>query len=152
MLRGPTSGRVQLPLDCAILRPVPGPRAFPAGPCQDGVLHTVNDTFSSRPTAPGPARPALPYSCASACGTGTAEAEGAPASAATRFGPTHALILLLCVLTLGSGLFLAGTPLETVFTLLGGLGAIGAATLAAAGGGRRLIVVLAEAAVRGAGK
>ncbi|MEU3342787.1 hypothetical protein [Streptomyces sp. NPDC006668] len=75
-----------------------------------------------------------------------------PAPAVGRFGPTHALILLLCVLTLGSGLFLAGTPLDTVFTLLGGLGAIGAATLAAVGGGRRLISVLAEAAVRGAGK
>ncbi|MFJ4478806.1 hypothetical protein [Streptomyces xanthochromogenes] len=69
-----------------------------------------------------------------------------------RFGPTHALILLLCFLALGSGLFLAGTPLPTVFALLGGLGAIGAATLAAAGGGRRLIAVLAEAAVRGSAK
>ncbi|MFK0025612.1 hypothetical protein [Streptomyces sp. NPDC090798] len=41
--------------------------------------------------------------------------------------------VLLCVLSLGSGLFLAGTPLDDVFTLLGGLGAIGAATLTAAG-------------------
>ncbi|MBT2444761.1 hypothetical protein J7E93_32640, partial [Streptomyces sp. ISL-36] len=74
-----------------------------------------------------------------------AAAESAePAPAAGRFGPTHALILLLCVLALGSGLFLADTPLESVFTLLGGLGAIGAATLAAAGGGRRLLAVLAE--------
>jgi hypothetical protein len=38
-------------------------------------------------------------------------------------------------------------------TLLGGCGAVGAATLAAAGGGRRLMAVLVEAAVRsGAGK
>ncbi|MFG2276857.1 hypothetical protein ACGFNY_44755 [Streptomyces chartreusis] len=65
-----------------------------------------------------------------------------------RFGPTHALILLIAFLGLGSGLFLTGTPLETVFMLLGGLGAIGAATLTAAGGGRRLMAVLVEAAVR----
>ncbi|MEU3400792.1 hypothetical protein [Streptomyces filamentosus] len=56
-------------------------------------------------------------------------------------------------LGLGSGLFLAGTDLDTVLVLLGGCGAIGAATLAAAGGGRRLMAVLVEAAVRsGAGK
>ncbi|MBT2900384.1 hypothetical protein ACFYW8_39400 [Streptomyces sp. NPDC002742] len=105
----------------------------------------MSDTFASRP-----ATPAAPCSCTH---TATAAAESAePAPAAGRFGPTHALILLLCVLALGSGLFLADTPLESVFTLLGGLGAIGAATLAAAGGGRRLLAVLAEAAVRDAGK
>ncbi|MGW7465334.1 hypothetical protein ACWGJT_11610 [Streptomyces xantholiticus] len=70
------------------------------------------------------------------------------AGAARRFGPTHALILLIAVLGLGSTLFLVGTPLDTVFALLGGCGAIGAATLAAAGGGRRLVTVLVEAAVR----
>ncbi|MFF1680771.1 hypothetical protein ACFVYG_32625 [Streptomyces sp. NPDC058256] len=104
----------------------------------------MSDTFASRP-----AGPAVPCSCAH---TGAAADGAEPAPAAGRFGSTHALILLLCVLALGSGLFLAGTPLETVFTLLGGLGAIGAATLAASGGGRRLLAVLAEAAVRGAGK
>ncbi|MFI0779264.1 hypothetical protein [Streptomyces sp. NPDC021212] len=110
----------------------------------------MSDPFASRPAPPGPAPagPALPCSCTHGA-VGTAESAG---SAPGRFGPTHALILLLCVLVLGSGLFLAGTPLDTVFTLLGGLGAIGAATLAAAGGGRRLVAVLAEAAVRGAGK
>jgi CHASE2 domain-containing sensor protein len=77
----------------------------------------------------------------------------APAAAGGRFGPTHALILLICFLALGSGLFLAGHPLDTVFALLGGLGAIGAATLTVAGSGRRLVTILAEAAVRsGAGK
>ncbi|MFC5170657.1 hypothetical protein [Streptomyces mutomycini] len=70
-----------------------------------------------------------------------------------RFGATHSLILLICVLSLGSGLFLAGTPMDDVFALLGGLGAIGAATLTAAGGGRRLAAVFVEAAVRsGVGK
>ncbi|OMI33046.1 hypothetical protein [Streptomyces sparsogenes] len=74
------------------------------------------------------------------------------AGSAGRFGPTHALILLIAVLVLGCALFLAGTELETVFALLGGCGAIGAVTLAAAGGGRRLMTVLVEAAVRsGAG-
>ncbi|WP_037622761.1 hypothetical protein [Streptomyces aureus] len=68
--------------------------------------------------------------------------------AAGRFGPTHALILLVAVLGLGSGLFLTGTQPSSIFTLLGGLGAIGAATLTAAGGGRRLVTVLIEAAVR----
>jgi hypothetical protein len=92
-----------------------------------------------------------------ACACTTAEpaaaAGGEPAGIGGRFGPTHALILLVAVLVLGCGLFLAGTSLEVVFALLGGLGAIGAATLAAAGGGRRLAVVLIEAAVRsGAGK
>ncbi|MEV7434036.1 hypothetical protein ACIQJX_04995 [Streptomyces griseoviridis] len=79
-----------------------------------------------------------PAAAAPACGCG----------AAGRFGPTHALILLVAVLGLGSGLFLAGTQLNIVFTLLGGLGAIFAATLTAAGGGRRLVTVLIEAAVR----
>lgn len=68
--------------------------------------------------------------------------------AAGRFGPTHALILLVAVLVLGTGLFLAGNQLSIIFTLLGGLGAIGAATLTAAGGGRRLMTILIEAAVR----
>ncbi|MDQ1013205.1 hypothetical protein QFZ82_007690 [Streptomyces sp. V4I23] len=70
------------------------------------------------------------------------------AGATGRFGPTHALILLIAILGLGSTLFLVGTPLDTVFALLGGCGAIGAATLTAAGGGRRLVTVLVEAAVR----
>ncbi|ARP73848.1 hypothetical protein LK07_00030 [Streptomyces pluripotens] len=94
-------------------------------------------------------RPADPPAPACTCAPGAAE----PPGSAGRFGPTHALILLIVFLGLGCGLFLAGTELQTVFTLLGGLGAIGAATLAAAGGGRRLITILAEAAVRsGAGK
>ncbi|GGM19080.1 hypothetical protein GCM10010129_74190 [Streptomyces fumigatiscleroticus] len=78
---------------------------------------------------------------------------GEPDGSAGRFGPTHALILLIAVLGLGTGLFLAGTELETVFALLSGCGAIGAATLTAAGGGRRLMSFVVEAAVRsGAGK
>ncbi|GGT02652.1 hypothetical protein [Streptomyces cinerochromogenes] len=110
----------------------------------------MSDTFAALPAHPAaPAvGPAAPCSCLH-----PAAADGAePARPAGRFGPTHALILLLSVLVLGNGLFLAGAPLETIFTLLGGLGAIGAATLAAAGSGRRLLTVLAEAAVRGAGK
>ncbi|WP_019061583.1 hypothetical protein [Streptomyces prunicolor] len=110
----------------------------------------MSDTFASHPAPPAPAGLAVPCSCAH--GAAAAADGGEPAPAAGRFGPTHALILLLCVLVLGSGLFLAGTPLDTVFTLLGGLVSIGAGTLAAAGGGRRLLAVLAEAAVRGAGK
>jgi hypothetical protein len=73
---------------------------------------------------------------------------GCEPSGAGRLGPTHALILLIAVLGLGSALFLAGTPLDTVFALLGGCGAIGAATLTAAGRGRRLMTVLIETAVR----
>lgn len=64
-----------------------------------------------------------------------------------RFGPTHALILLIAVLVLGCGLFLVGTPLSSTFALLSGCGAIGAAVLTAAGGGRRLVTVILEAAV-----
>ncbi|MFK4143495.1 hypothetical protein ACI2LZ_33855 [Streptomyces filamentosus] len=87
------------------------------------------------------------------CDAGRPAVGGAPDGAAGRFGPTHALILQIVFLGLGSGLFLAGTDLDTVLVLLGGCGAIGAATLAAAGGGRRLMAVLVEAAVRsGAGK
>ncbi|MGW0564446.1 hypothetical protein ACWDZ4_28545 [Streptomyces sp. NPDC003016] len=87
---------------------------------------------------PGPAVP-----CRDCAAGGAAESAG-------RFGATHALILLIAVLVLGCVLFLAGTPLRTVFMLLGGLGAIGAATLAAAGGGRRLLTAFAEALARSA--
>ncbi|MFE0178878.1 hypothetical protein ACFWZ2_41895 [Streptomyces sp. NPDC059002] len=65
-----------------------------------------------------------------------------------RFGPTHTLILLIVFLILGCGLFLVGTPLSSTFALLGGCGAIGAATLTAAGGGRRLMTVILEPVVR----
>lgn len=67
---------------------------------------------------------------------------------AGRLGPTHALILLIAVLALGSGLFLAGTPLSSTLALLSGCGAIGAATLTAVGGGRRLVSILLAEAVR----
>lgn len=108
----------------------------------------------SLPALPHPAGPAPVCPCASPAPHAPQPAgSGEPDGAAGRFGPTHALILLIAVLGLGTGLFLAGTELETVFALLGGCGAIGAATLTAAGGGRRLMSVLVEAAVRsGAGK
>ncbi|MEU3004708.1 hypothetical protein [Streptomyces sp. NPDC007020] len=103
------------------------------------------------PTVPTPActcTPAAPEAPAPAP-VGVCEPDGA----AGRFGPTHALVLLIAVLGLGTCLFLAGTELDTVFALLGGCGAIGAATLTAAGGGRRLMSIFVEAAVRsGAGK
>ncbi|WUC76184.1 hypothetical protein OG416_35680 (plasmid) [Streptomyces longwoodensis] len=51
---------------------------------------------------------------------------GEPEGAGGRFGPTHALILLIAFLGLGCTLFLAGTELSTVLALLGGCGAIGA--------------------------
>ncbi|MFF2023443.1 hypothetical protein ACFVW2_16820 [Streptomyces sp. NPDC058171] len=105
----------------------------------------------SLPPLPHAAGPAPACTCAPAAEAPTGGGE--PDGAAGRFGPTHALILLIAVLGLGSGLFLAGTELETVFALLGGCGAIGAATLTAAGGGRRLMSLFVEAAVRsGAGK
>ncbi|MEW2558552.1 hypothetical protein [Streptomyces griseorubiginosus] len=63
-------------------------------------------------------------------------------------GPTHALILLIAFLTLGTLLFREGTPIGDALALLGGCGAIGAGTLALVGGSRRLIAVLAEIAVR----
>ncbi|MFJ1742417.1 hypothetical protein ACIOG4_27545 [Streptomyces microflavus] len=87
----------------------------------------------------------LPLPATAPCPACTA---AGPAEPAGRFGATHALILLIAVLGLGSALFLAGTPLRTVFALLGGLGAIGAATLAAAGGGRRLLTAFAETLAR----
>lgn len=65
-----------------------------------------------------------------------------------RWGPTHALILLITFITFGSLLFREGASIGTVLSLLGGCGAIGAGTLGLAGGGRRLIAVLAEVAVR----
>ncbi|WP_046498439.1 hypothetical protein [Streptomyces odonnellii] len=65
-----------------------------------------------------------------------------------RWGPTHALTLLIAFLLLGALLFREGTPIGDILALLGGCGAIGAGTLALAGGSRRLIAVLAEAAVR----
>jgi hypothetical protein len=103
---------------------------------------------------PHPAGPVPACTCAPATAEAPASAGGGePEGAARRFGPTHTLILLIAFLGLGSGLFLAGTELDTVFALLGGCGAIGAATLTAAGGGRRLMGVFVEAAVRsGAGK
>jgi hypothetical protein len=69
---------------------------------------------------------------------------------AERFGPTHHLIVLLAVLGLGTALFATGTPMRAVFALLGGCGAIGAATVAAPGGVRRVSKVLLEAASRAA--
>ncbi|MGW8955623.1 hypothetical protein [Streptomyces sp. NPDC055709] len=51
---------------------------------------------------------------------------------------------------MGSILAMAGMPVTDVFALLGGCGAIGAATVAAAAGGRRLFGALATAAVRAA--
>ncbi|MGW0971827.1 hypothetical protein [Streptomyces sp. NPDC002516] len=99
-----------------------------------------------RPVGPGPA-------CT--CDGADAAAQAPPtvgggelAGTGGRFGPTHALILLIVFLGLGCTLFLAGTAPATVFALEGGCGAIGAATLTAAGGGRRLATVLLEAAVR----
>ncbi|MFM9812916.1 hypothetical protein ACKI16_30945 [Streptomyces scabiei] len=110
----------------------------------------------SLPPLPHPAVPAPVCTCAPTTRPAPAPEPaggGEPGVAAGRFGPTHALILLIAVLGLGTGLFLAGTELQTVFALLGGCGAIGAATLTAAGGGRRLMTVLVEAAARsGAGK
>ncbi|MEU2588956.1 hypothetical protein ABZ612_40380 [Streptomyces avermitilis] len=98
---------------------------------------------------PLPAGPAPDCSCS----TGRPPARGDEQDGGGRFGPTHALILLIAFLALGCTLFLAGTELKSVLTLLGGCGAIGAATLTAAGGGRRLMTVLIETAVRsGAGK
>ncbi|EGX56736.1 MULTISPECIES: hypothetical protein [Streptomyces] len=106
-------------------------------------------SLPSHPAGPAPACTCAPTAPKAPEPAGGGEPDGA----AGRFGPTHALILLIAVLGLGTGLFLAGTELETVFALLGGCGAIGAATLTAAGGGRRLMSVLVEAAVRsGAGK
>lgn len=97
-------------------------------------------------------RPAPACACPSASVPPTARS-CEPDGAAGRFGPTHALILLIAFLSLGCSLFLAGTELQTVFALLSGCGAIGAATLTAAGGGRRLMAVLIETAVRsGAGR
>lgn len=71
-------------------------------------------------------------------------------AAEQRFGPTHQLILLLTVLGLGTGLFAAGTPMRDVLALLGGCGAIGAATAAALSSSRRLVRGIVEAAVRAA--
>ncbi|QXQ94908.1 hypothetical protein KV381_36240 [Streptomyces sp. WY228] len=72
----------------------------------------------------------------------------APASS-VRWDPTHALILLIAFLALGTLLFLKGTPTGAILALLGGCGAVGAGTLALAGGGRHwLIAVLAEVAMR----
>ncbi|MEU8795033.1 hypothetical protein [Streptomyces sp. NPDC048643] len=101
---------------------------------------------------PRPASPTPACACPSAAAPPTARG-CEPDGAAGRFGPTHALILLIAFLGLGCSLFLAGTELQTVFALLGGCGTIGAATLTAAGGGRRLMAVLIETAVRsGAGR
>ncbi|MFJ8390393.1 hypothetical protein ACIQ9Q_39015 [Streptomyces sp. NPDC094438] len=77
----------------------------------------------------------------------------APASQ-VRWDPTHALIPLIAFLTLGTLLFLQGTPTGAILALLGGCGAIGAGTLAlASSDSRRLIAILAEAAMRsGVGK
>ncbi|MBV7653668.1 MULTISPECIES: hypothetical protein [Streptomyces] len=66
----------------------------------------------------------------------------------TRWGPTHALILLIAIFTFGTLLFREGTTIGAILSLLGGCGAIGAGTLGLAGGGRRLIAALAEVAVR----
>jgi hypothetical protein len=92
--------------------------------------------------------PVASCSCTPATAPPPSAGGGEPDAATGRFGPTHALILLIAFLGLGCALFLVGTEPDTVFALLGGLGAIGAATLTAAGGGRRLMTVLIETAVR----
>ncbi|MFG2197089.1 hypothetical protein [Streptomyces sp. NPDC048639] len=49
---------------------------------------------------------------------------------------------------MGAALLYAGFPMGDVFALLGGCGAIGAATFTAAGGGKRIAAVLAEIVLR----
>lgn len=143
--RSPLHGRANCLAGRVTLRPQSGPRHTAGGPCQDGVLRTMSHVPLPHPAGLSPA-----CTCAAVAPT----ARGSePNGAAGRLGPTHALILLIAFLGLGCSLFLAGTELQTVFALLGGCGAIGAATLTAAGGGRRLMTVLVEMAVRsGAGK
>ncbi|MEU3620016.1 hypothetical protein ABZ725_48210 [Streptomyces sp. NPDC006872] len=51
---------------------------------------------------------------------------------------------------LGVALHVTGMPLQDIFLLLGGCGALGAAAVVAVGGGRRLLASLAGAMLRAA--
>ncbi|MER5466656.1 hypothetical protein ABT010_39770 [Streptomyces sp. NPDC002668] len=86
----------------------------------------MNSSSVSPPDGRSPGRPARPA-------PGTAQVAG-----------------LVSFPLMGSALTMAGMPMTDVFVLLGGCGAIGAATFAAAGGGRRLAGAVATALVRAA--
>ncbi|GGY50828.1 hypothetical protein [Streptomyces djakartensis] len=67
----------------------------------------------------------------------------------SRFGAPQAFTAVSFPV-LGAALHMTGMPLEDVFLLLGGCGALGAAAVVAAGGGRRRLGGLAAAVLRAA--
>ncbi|MER6434180.1 hypothetical protein ABT272_41890 [Streptomyces sp900105245] len=68
---------------------------------------------------------------------------------ASRFGAPQAFTAVSFPV-LGGALHVAGVPLQDIFVLLGGCGALGAAAVVAVGGGRRRAAALAGAVLRAA--
>jgi hypothetical protein len=69
--------------------------------------------------------------------------------APARFGASQAFTAVSFPV-LGGALHVAGVPVQDVFLLLGGCGALGAAVVVAVGGGRRRTAALAGAVLRAA--
>lgn len=67
----------------------------------------------------------------------------------SRFGAPQAFTAVSFPV-LGAALHMTGMPLEDIFLLLGGYGALGTAAVLAAGGGRRRLSGLAAAVLRAA--
>ncbi|MEU4800535.1 hypothetical protein [Streptomyces sp. NPDC023327] len=76
------------------------------------------------------------------CGTGRTDTP-------SRFGAPQAFTAVSFPV-LGAALHMTGMPLEDIFLLLGGCGALGTAAVLAAGGGRRRLSGLAAAVLRAA--
>ncbi|MFF8919119.1 hypothetical protein ACF08M_38955 [Streptomyces sp. NPDC015032] len=78
----------------------------------------------------------------------TTPTEPSPPDAPSRLGAPQAFSAVSFPV-LGGALHVTGMPLQDIFILLGGCGALGAATVMAVGGGRRL-TSLAGAVLRAA--
>ncbi|MEU5144795.1 hypothetical protein [Streptomyces sp. NPDC021139] len=78
-----------------------------------------------------------------------APAEPVRTEPASRFGAPQAFTAVSFPV-LGGALHVAGVPLQDIFVLLGGCGALGTAAVVAVGGGRRRAAWLADAVLRAA--
>ncbi|MEW2490883.1 hypothetical protein [Streptomyces sp. NPDC048411] len=75
--------------------------------------------------------------------------EPSPPDAPSRLGAPQAFTAVSFPV-LGGALHVTGMPLQDIFILLGGCGALGAAAVVAVGGGRRRLTSLAGAVLRAA--
>ncbi|MGW1364876.1 hypothetical protein ACWCQP_46690 [Streptomyces chartreusis] len=79
--------------------------------------------------------------------TSVPRAGGGHTETAPRFGAPQAL-MAISFPVLGTALHLTGMPVQDIFVLLGGCGALGVAAVVAVAGGRRRLAELATAVLR----